>query len=228
MAIAIAYAMGIPKFICFNDMFVCRKCAARLCAFSNHLIQRSHIMRIGKNPQGSGSKHSRRKRSECDFLLGFHCISSMKTFARPGVYPQNAKVVPAACLPSVAFSRTKSCSHVELPRSLHRFFPIICRNHIVYPPSALSGVGYVDCFWSQYTISYLSCQPNLTKFLHFAAFQKLQSFYLYKTPLATNVTIVHPPSLSTSAYVLAPCRKNAPFRGFCPLQFGEKLAILLT
>lgn len=135
MAIAIAYAMGIPKFICFNDMFVCRKCAARLCAFSNHLIQRSHIMRIGKNPHGSGSKHSRRKRSECDFLLCFHCISSMKTFARPGVYPQNAKVVPAACLPSVAFSRTKSCSHVEPPRSLHRFFPIICRNHIVYPPS---------------------------------------------------------------------------------------------
>ena len=31
-----------------------------------------------------------------------------------------------------------------------------------------------------------------------------------------------------SMYVLAPCRKNAPFRGFCPLQFGEKLAILLS
>ena len=91
MAIAIAYAMGIPKFICFNDMFVCRKCAARLCAFSNHLIQRSHIMRIGKNPQGSGSKHSRRKRSECDFLLGFHCISSMKTAARPVHIPKTQK-----------------------------------------------------------------------------------------------------------------------------------------
>ena len=44
-------------------------------------------------------------------------------------------------LPSVAFSLARSAKSVEPPRSLQGFFPEICRNHIVCPPSFLSGVG---------------------------------------------------------------------------------------
>ena len=44
-------------------------------------------------------------------------------------------------LPSVAFSLARSAKSVEPPRSLQGFFPEICRNHIVCPPSVLSGVG---------------------------------------------------------------------------------------
>ena len=44
-------------------------------------------------------------------------------------------------LPSVAFSLARSAKSVEPPRSLQGFLPEICRNHIVYPPSVLSGVG---------------------------------------------------------------------------------------
>ena len=147
----------------------------------------------------------------------------MKTFARPGVYPQNAKVVPAAYLPSVAFSRTKSCSHVELPRALHRFFPEICRNHIVYPPSAYSGVSCVVCLRLQYTISHLSCQPNLTKFLHFAAFHKLQSFHLYKTPLTTNVIIQCHALLSNRCMSLHLVGKMHHFAVFAPCNSAKNL-----
>ena len=43
-------------------------------------------------------------------------------------------------LPSVAFSLARSAKSVEPPRSLQQFLPIICRNHIVYPPFILSGV----------------------------------------------------------------------------------------
>ena len=44
-------------------------------------------------------------------------------------------------LPSVAFSLARSAKSVEPPRSLQGFFPEICRNHIVCPPSILSGMG---------------------------------------------------------------------------------------
>ena len=38
-------------------------------------------------------------------------------------------------LPSVAFSFARSAKSVEPPRSLQGFLSVICRNHIVYPPS---------------------------------------------------------------------------------------------
>ena len=44
-------------------------------------------------------------------------------------------------LPSVAFSLARSAQSVEPPRSLQGFLPEICRNHIVCPPSVLSGSG---------------------------------------------------------------------------------------
>ena len=163
MAIAIAYAMGIPKFICFNDMFVCRKCAARLCAFSNHLIQRSHIMRIGKNPQGSGSKHSRRKRSECDFLLCFHCISSMKTAARPVYIPKTQK----SYLPHI-YRAWRSLSQSPVPVSnLHapcigsflKYAGII--SSILHPLTPVSAV-WLACVY--YTIVFLHCQHHISAF----------------------------------------------------------------
>ena len=44
-------------------------------------------------------------------------------------------------LSSVAFSLARSAWSVEPPRSLQGFLPEICRNHIVCPPSVLSGVG---------------------------------------------------------------------------------------
>lgn len=52
---------------------------------------------------------------------------------------------PCACL---RFSNCRdSLSRQSSPQSRapHRFFPEICRNHIVYPPSAYSGVSCVVC-----------------------------------------------------------------------------------
>ncbi len=83
--------MFCPQLFPISSIRLIRGGIAPFCQTWMRYILRSHILRIGKNPQGSGSKHSRRKDSECDFLLGFHCISSMKTAARPVYIPKTQK-----------------------------------------------------------------------------------------------------------------------------------------
>ena len=131
-------------------------------------------------------------------------------------------------LPSVAFSLARSAKSVEPPRSLQGFLPIICRNHIVCPPSVLSGVG-VALGTVYHTAPILSTISR--HFQEFRRFSQIALIHFVQIALDYKCNLPCPPSS-----VLAPSaprfrydfrRVFAPYRGFCPLQFRRKLAILL-
>ena len=155
--------MFCPQLFPISSIRLIRGGIAPLCQTWMRYILRSHILRIGKNPQGSGSKHSRRKRSECDFLLCFHCISSMKTAARPVYIPKTQK----SYLPHI-YRAWRSLSQSPVPVSnLHapcigsflKYAGII--SSILHPLTPVSAV-WLACVY--YTIVFSHCQHHISAF----------------------------------------------------------------
>ena len=122
------------------------------------------------------SHHSRRKRSECDFLLCFHLYILHENIRASGVYPQNAKVVPV-------YRAWRSLSQSPAPVSnLHA--PCI-GSFLKYAGTISSilrrlcpvSVVWLACLY--YTIVFSCCQCCFFVFLQFDVIDKSHASYLY-------------------------------------------------
>ena len=155
------------------------------------------------------------------FSSGFRKSAAECTAVPVGFYPCTCLRF-SNCRDSSVSTRL-SDSHAPCIGSFLKYAGII--SSILHPltPVALCGLPLVTVYHSILHLSTL-CQlfSEFRRFLQVAFILFVQNAFDYKCNYRT-------PSVSfPSAYVRIPCRKTAPFRGFCPLQFGEKLAILLT